>query len=268
MNPTRSRAASAVRPTFVETLEDRRLMSVSWVQGATPAPASPAPSGVIAHPMRKAHMSTTTKLTGTPTSTVMGQTVTLSAKVVGANGVYPVGSTVLFYEGTSTVVASGTVSSRGYATARLNTAFAGTHNYGAYFGGSTYWLASQAPKLAKVTISLPALTTAGDGLKTATLIPSTQSTAGNGQTVSVNYTGYLNNGTVFDTSLKQGGSPLQFTLGGGQVIVGFDEGVSGMKVGETRLIVIPPNLGYGSQAVGSIPANSTLYFVVTLLSAQ
>jgi FKBP-type peptidyl-prolyl cis-trans isomerase FkpA len=84
-----------------------------------------------------------------------------------------------------------------------------------------------------------------------------------GDLVTVNYTGKLDNGTVFDTSV--GRAPFQFTLGAGQVIPGWDQGVAGMKVGGKRVLIIPPSLAYGSQAVGPIPANSTLTFEVELL---
>lgn len=87
-----------------------------------------------------------------------------------------------------------------------------------------------------------------------------------GDTVSVTYTGTLTNGTVFDSSDQHGGQPFSFTLGAGQVIQGWDKGLLGMKVGGERKLVIPPDLGYGSQAVGSIPPDSTLMFDVKLLS--
>ena len=73
-------------------------------------------------------------------------------------------------------------------------------------------------------------------------------------------------GEIFDDSIHDGGSPFSFTIGSGQTIPGFDAGTAGMKVGETRIISIPPSQGYGSTAEGSIPANSTLIFVVTLES--
>ncbi len=89
-----------------------------------------------------------------------------------------------------------------------------------------------------------------------------------GDTVSVNYVGALPDGTVFDASANHGG-PFTFPLGAGRVIQGWDQGVAGMKVGGKRRLVIPPNLGYGNQAVGGvIPANATLLFEVELVSVQ
>ncbi len=85
-----------------------------------------------------------------------------------------------------------------------------------------------------------------------------------GDTVTVNYTGKLADGTVFDTSI--GKAPFQFVLGAGNVIPGWDQGLVGMKVGGKRILIIPPNLAYGSQAYGPIPANSTLTFEVDLLN--
>jgi FKBP-type peptidyl-prolyl cis-trans isomerase FkpA len=88
-----------------------------------------------------------------------------------------------------------------------------------------------------------------------------------GKTVSVNYLGTLADGTKFDSSYDRN-QPFEFTLGAGQVIKGWDQGVVGMKVGGKRKLVIPPGLGYGAQANGSIPANSTLTFEIELLSVK
>ena len=96
----------------------------------------------------------------------------------------------------------------------------------------------------------------------------TGATAADGNKLTVSYVGTLTNGTVFDSTQKDGGTPFTFTLGAGQVIKGWDEGMVGMKVGGVRKLVIPPSLGYGDQATGSIPANSTLIFTVTLISVQ
>ena len=86
--------------------------------------------------------------------------------------------------------------------------------------------------------------------------------------VTVHYTGKLQDGTVFDSSQKIGGEPLRFTLGVGQVIDGWDQGVIGMKVGGQRKLNIPPKLGYGSQDKGVIPPYSTLIFKVELLEVE
>jgi FKBP-type peptidyl-prolyl cis-trans isomerase len=79
----------------------------------------------------------------------------------------------------------------------------------------------------------------------------------------VKYTGYLTDGTKFDSSDDQG-KPLEFTLGNGEVIEGFDDGIFGMRVGGERQLVIPPEAGYGEAGSGKIPPNSTLVFVVKL----
>ncbi|QIP48166.1 FK506-binding protein [Kingella kingae] len=86
-----------------------------------------------------------------------------------------------------------------------------------------------------------------------------------GKDITVHYTGYLTDGTKFDSSLDRR-QPLTITLGVGQVIRGWDEGFGGMKEGGKRKLTIPPEMGYGSHAVGGvIPANSTLIFEVELL---
>lgn len=88
-----------------------------------------------------------------------------------------------------------------------------------------------------------------------------------GKQVTVHYTGTLTNGTKFDSSLDRG-QPFTFTLGAGEVIQGWDEGVAGMKVGGKRKLTIPPDMGYGPMAIGTIPANSTLLFDVELLQVE
>ena len=88
-----------------------------------------------------------------------------------------------------------------------------------------------------------------------------------GDTLSVHYVGTLEDGKVFDSSLDRN-APINFTLGVGQVIRGWDEGLSGMRVGGKRVLTISPEYAYGDQGVGSIPPNSTLIFQVELLDAQ
>jgi len=99
--------------------------------------------------------------------------------------------------------------------------------------------------------------TAGDGI-----------TAEAGKRVSVHYEGRLADGSVFDASRPRG-QPFAFTIGAGQVIRGWEEGVDGMQVGESRRLTIPPELGYGAEGAGDvIPPNATLVFEVDLLSVS
>jgi FKBP-type peptidyl-prolyl cis-trans isomerase len=85
-----------------------------------------------------------------------------------------------------------------------------------------------------------------------------------GDLVVVNYTGRLAGGEVFDSSV--GKAPYSFTLGAGQVIPGWDQGLVGAQVGGKRILVIPPNLAYGAQDYGPIPGNSTLIFEIDVVS--
>ncbi|MBP6881057.1 MAG: FKBP-type peptidyl-prolyl cis-trans isomerase [Candidatus Pacebacteria bacterium] len=89
----------------------------------------------------------------------------------------------------------------------------------------------------------------------------------NGDTVAVHYVGTLQSGTEFDNSYKRG-KPFEFTVGGGQVIKGWDQGLVGMKVGGQRVLVIPPALAYGERGIGSIPANATLVFSIELVEIK
>lgn len=88
-----------------------------------------------------------------------------------------------------------------------------------------------------------------------------------GDTVVIHYTGTLQNGEKFDSSVDRG-QPFTTKIGVGDVIKGWDEGVMGMKVGGKRKLTIPPDLGYGSQQVGPIPPNSTLVFDLELLEVK
>lgn len=107
-------------------------------------------------------------------------------------------------------------------------------------------------------------TASENGLEIEILEAGSGEQAKNGDTLLVHYTGALLDGAKFDSSLDRG-QPFQFTLGAGQVIAGWDQGLLGMKVGEKRKLTIPPELGYGPSGAGSIPPNSTLVFEVELL---
>jgi FKBP-type peptidyl-prolyl cis-trans isomerase len=111
-------------------------------------------------------------------------------------------------------------------------------------------------------------TTTASGLKIIEIKAGTGAQAQKGQTVSVNYTGWLADGTKFDSSLDRG-QPITFVLGSAQLIPGFVEGVTGMQVGEQRRLIIPPALGYGSQGRPPvIPANAELTFDIELVSVK
>ncbi len=115
--------------------------------------------------------------------------------------------------------------------------------------------------------SNPEVTTES-GLKYVDLTVGTGREAAAGNHVSVHYTGWLTNGTKFDSSVDRR-DPFSFPIGAGKVIRGWDEGVAGMKVGGKRKLTIPPQLGYGARGAGGvIPPNATLVFDVELLEVR
>lgn len=116
---------------------------------------------------------------------------------------------------------------------------------------------SDAPEVASAT-----------GLKHQDLKVGDGPEAVSGKTVEVHYTGWLEDGTKFDSSLDRG-EPFSFRLGAGEVIEGWDQGVAGMKVGGKRKLTIPPELGYGQEGAGGvIPPGATLVFEVQLLGVR
>jgi FKBP-type peptidyl-prolyl cis-trans isomerase len=116
-------------------------------------------------------------------------------------------------------------------------------------------------------IVISQMTRTSSGLYYQDVTVGTGTTATAGKSVSVLYSGWLPNGTLFDEALDPN-DPLIFDLGVGRVIQGWDEGIAGMRVGGIRKLVIPPRLAYGSRSNGPIPANSTLVFRVQLLAVQ
>jgi peptidylprolyl isomerase len=110
--------------------------------------------------------------------------------------------------------------------------------------------------------------TTSSGLKYVDIVQGTGASPQNGQMVTVNYTGTLENGTKFDSSFDHG-TPYKFRIGTGSVIKGWDEGLLSMKIGGKRKLTIPPALGYGTRgSPPKIPPNATLVFEVELLNVQ
>lgn len=104
-------------------------------------------------------------------------------------------------------------------------------------------------------------------LQAKDIIVGTGTVATAGNDVTVHYTGVFTDGKKFDSSLDRG-VPFTFKLGSGMVIKGWDMGVEGMKVGGKRILVVPPELGYGEKDYGPIPGNSTLIFEIELLDVK
>ena len=120
--------------------------------------------------------------------------------------------------------------------------------------------------------STPAQKVTSSGLRYTDEVVGTGETPKAGQSVQVHYTGWLydkgEKGRKFDSSVDRG-QPFSFTLGAGQVIAGWDEGVGSMQIGGKRTLVLPPSLGYGARGAGGvIPPNATLIFEVELLGAK
>jgi peptidylprolyl isomerase len=136
-------------------------------------------------------------------------------------------------------------------------------------GGTALPAASQPAPPAKLpgeAVTGQAQTTAS-GLQYYVIQPGSGTSPTPGQTVSVHYTGYLEDGTKFDSSLDRG-QPIEFPLGQGQVIPGWDEGIALMKPGAKYKLVIPANLAYGASGRGTIPPNATLIFDVELVGVK
>jgi FKBP-type peptidyl-prolyl cis-trans isomerase FkpA len=119
---------------------------------------------------------------------------------------------------------------------------------------------------AALGVNLAASTKTASGVYYRDISIGTGATVSNGQLLSVRYTGWLANGTQFDSNVA--GNAFPFHLGGGEVIDGWDLGIPGMKVGGQRQLIIPSELGYGPTGNGAIPGNAILVFNVQVVSAQ
>ena len=235
MRLKRTRATTGGSPELLEALEPRQFLALA----------------------------THTQIVASTAQTIMGQAVTYSATVTPNFGTgIPIGF-VNFKDG-ATVLATVPLDANGRASFSTYSLFMGSHTIIARFTGSGVYNASASST--GLTVSQGSVTTGSDGLQTATVVAGTGVGAATGRNIMMNYTGYLTDGTKFDSSLNTQRSPFTITLGTTSLITGFTEGMNGIKVGETRLLVIPPALGYGAQGQGSIPANATLYFIIQVLS--
>ncbi len=269
MNKRRSRSVSRFS-CVIETLESRIVLS-----GIDSASALHQSAVEVAAQTAKKE---TTKTTLAVSAGTLEQPITFTVTVrSAAAGGAP--------EGTVSIIDHGqTIQTLTLSPTSTNAKFAlsgSTSTLTPQPGGSAYFFGKHTVSAAFIpdgsfskstgsktfTVSKPAYIGLPGGVKIATVVRGLGPGIQSGQTASVLYTGYLaNNGHIFDDSINDGGSPFSFTLGAGDVIPGFDEGTTGMQVGETRIVLIPPAEGYGHRANGPIPGNSTLIFVLTLES--
>ncbi len=218
---------------------------------------------------------TTTALTLSSSSVALGKNELLTATVTPSAGGHPTGS-VIFMAG-NTTLGTATVNSSGVATLSEYNLYTGQYSLSAIYSGDNTFTGSTGTN--SLSITAPQLSTQQDGLQFGIATQGTGVSVSAGQYVEVDYTGYIHDpgqpddGTKFDSSLNAGRTPFEFGLGdtdpdqGYQTVIqGWEEGIPGMAIGETRVLVIPPSLAYGSSGSGSIPGNATLTFIVRMLA--
>jgi hypothetical protein len=251
------------RPCAIEALESRTLFS-----------AHPVADAVKAKPP-----ATTTTVTLSKHASFLGQPVTLTVTVKSNQPhTTPTGTVELLGGGNPIDGLQGpltlTLNAKGKATYSFSTGnvalFVGRNILSAEYLGNGAALPASTAKASDVIVTGLDFTKLSDGLDVAAIQNGRGKAIAAGETAQVIYTGFLaSDGVIFDYSSGHGaGQPTNLTFevdaDPEQVISGFDQGVLGMKVGATRVLLIPSDLGYGDVANGNIPANSDLLFYVTL----
>jgi FKBP-type peptidyl-prolyl cis-trans isomerase FkpA len=258
----------------VESLENRTLLA----QAIPSVAAGRAQHAPLVADVRSDSPATKTLLA--VRSGTLGQAITFTVTVrdSAAFGA-PTGSVNLVVDGTVIQTLTLTPSS---SSSRFDFSTA-SYTVPAGAGGPAYYVGSQTAKAlytsngalqsSKVAthfrITAPKYSKLGGGLKAATVVSGSGPAITAGQNAFMLYTGYIaRDGKIFDDSDDHGGEPFEFTVEASpeQVITGFDEGTVGMEVGETRVLLIPPSLGYGvNGAPPTIPPNAKLVFLITLV---
>lgn len=241
----------------------------SQLSTPTPAPVDHAPDSMFMPLEPRAMMATATiaQITSSTAASTYGQNVSFTVSVAPAQGTGRPTGLVELRDG-SNVIATAPLAANGQAFFDIYNLFRGNRSISARYLGDTNFEADASDPVS-LRITRGAVTVTSSGLQTATVTPGTGPGAANGQQLQVNYTGYLStDGSRFDSSLNPGRTPFNFRLGSNQVIAGWEEGMLGLQAGETRVLIIPPSLAYGSTPRSGIPANSTLVFIVQALSFQ
>jgi FKBP-type peptidyl-prolyl cis-trans isomerase FkpA len=246
---------------FIDTLEPRALFS---------AGGGPALRADVVTPR------TTTTIVAAPRAAKIGQSVTISVHVSASRSLGAVTGTVEFLNNGNLIGVSGTP-----LILTLNAKDRASYTFGpgniAFYDGmqrieaefiSGNSLPDSTSRPALLNIIPPKTSTNAQGLAIATVRPGHGKGIEDGQTATVLYTGFLQStGAVYTYSAATAPGTFSYTVGAGEILPGIDDGTLGMKIGETRLMIIPPSLAYGNKAEPpSIPANAELVFIIKLVS--